>query len=412
MKTNKLFLKLAVLAAVLAAAGAWAPVFGQVAALYSIGALDPTTPYSSIQAVSQDGSYVVGTSTAPGGIRVPIVWSLADGLVALPNPSGANSIGIGVSVGIGANAGNIIIAGLHEGNLTQRYYKAPLNNLTSGSWADCATAGGLPASDMRGGAYNDLRSDPGVGDGRWYTSGRQASNGRNARLRGDPFIGWNGTTVRTVSSVSAYGVNVGRDNTTISYAYVEGPGFSFTQVPGSTGYRADGFGISPSFGKATDYSQQWVSGWVNNFGTSYQGFRWMRGDATMTLLGALSGDTLSCAYTTSDSGVTAGNSYLSTRGSVSSYLACVWDTSGTWDATGQAQDLKAILSAHGVDTSAWTVLNRVYAASDNGKVLAGYGVWAADGSTRGFVATIPEPGSLALLALGGTLSLLRRKSAV
>jgi hypothetical protein len=45
-------------------------------------------------------------------------------------------------------------------------------------------------------------------------------------------------------------------------------------------------------------------------------------------------------------------------------------------------------------------------------VLSGLGTWAADGSTRGFVAIIPEPGSLALLALGGTLVLLRRKNVI
>ncbi len=380
------------------------PAFG-AASLSSIGVLDPGTPYSEIRAVSQDGSYVVGTSTAPGGIRVPVVWSASDGLVALPNPSGQNSIGIGVSVGIGSNTGNIIIAGLHEGNLTQRYYKAPLTNLASGTWADCAQAGGLPTSDMRGGAYNDLRSDPGVGDGRWYTAGKQASNNRNARLRGDPFIGWNGTVINNVMSVSAYGVNVGRSSSSPSTAYVEGPAFTFTNVPGSSGFRADGIGISSSFGKSTDYDLQWVSGQVFNYnGTNAQAFRWKRGDLSMEFLGTLPGHTSSCAYTVADNGVTAGRSYIA-----GGETAVVWDTSGTWDTTGQAKSIKDLLTAAGVDTSMWSSLVRVYAASDDGKTLAGFGIWAADGSTRGFVATIPEPATLLLLALGGG-ALLRRRA--
>ncbi|HOW19410.1 MAG TPA: PEP-CTERM sorting domain-containing protein [Phycisphaerae bacterium] len=380
------------------------PAFG-AASLWSIGVLDPNTPYSEPRAVSQDGTYVVGTSTAPGGIRVPVVWSVSDGLVALPNPSGANSIGIGVSVGIGSNTGNIIIAGLHEGNLTQRYYKAPLNNLASGTWADCAQAGGLPLSDMRGGSYNDLRSDPGAGDGRWYTSGKQASNGRHARLRGDPFNGWNGSTVNNVTSVSAYGVSVGRSSDSPSAAYVEGPAFAFTRVPGSTGYRADGIGISSSFGKATDYDLQWVSGQVLNYnGTNAQAFRWKRGDLSMEFLGTLPGHVSSCAYTVADNGVTAGRSYVA-----GGETAVVWDTSGTWDTTGQAKSVKDLLTAAGVDTSMWSSLVRVYAASDDGKTLAGIGIWAADSSTRGFVATIPEPATLLLLALGGG-ALLRRRA--
>jgi uncharacterized membrane protein len=130
----------------------------------------------------------------------------------------------------------------------------------------------------------------------------------------------------------------------------------------------------------------------------------------MTFLGTLPGDTSSVAYTVADNGVTAGRSFLS--GTPSVETAVVWDTSGTWDTTGTAQSIKALLTAKGVDTSMWTSLVRVYAASDDGTVLSGFGIWAADGSTRGFVAMIPEPASIALLALGGTVLLLRRKGVV
>lgn len=389
---------MAVLAAAAAAAGAWTPAFGS--SLVSIGVLNPDLPLSAVYAVSQDGSYVVGYSKSAGlysGAGNPadattnavVIWSASDGLVELSCPSGQDTTGIGVTVGIGSNDGNIIVVGLHEGTgTTQRYYKAPLNDLTSGAWADCAQAGSLPTSDMRGGRYNDVRSDPSIADGRWYTAGRQASNGRNARLRGDPFIGWNGTVVRNVMSVSAYGVNVGRDNTSgTSYAFVEGPGaaYTFTQVPGSTGYRADGIGISASYGwSSSDMSKQWVCGQVFNYnGTSAQAFRWMRGDASMTFLGTLPDDASSVAYTVADTGVTAGRSYNATT----SDDAVVWDTSGTWDSTGTAQSLKALLEADGVDTSEWSKLSDVYACSDDGTVLAGTGVWAADSSIRGFVAT-------------------------
>jgi len=378
------------------------------ASLYSIGVLDPTNPTiasrnSEIRAVSQDGTYVVGTSQAPGGtIKVPVVWSVSDGLVALPNPSGANSVATGVSVGIGSNAGNIIISGLHEGNTTARYYKTTLGNLAGGSWADTGTAMGIGTSNMRQGSYNNLRSQPG-GDGRWFTGGKNNANGRNAFFRGDPNVGWDGTAVNTVYSISGYGVCVGRSSASPSAAYVESSAFAYTDVPGSSGYRADGMGISASFGKSTDYNTQWVSGQVLNYnGTNAQGFRWMRGDASMTFLGTLPGHVSSCAYTVADNGVTAGRSYVS-----GGEAAVVWDTSGMWDTTGAAVSIKDKLTAVGVDTSMWRSLVRVYAASDDGMTLAGIGIWDADGSTRGFVATIPEPATLALLAL--TLPLLRRR---
>ncbi|MGQ9648661.1 MAG: hypothetical protein ACUVXJ_00960, partial [Phycisphaerae bacterium] len=195
-------------------------------------------------------------------------------------------------------------------------------------------------------------------------------------------------------------------------AFYEGPAVPFATVPGSSGFRADGIGISSGFGKSatSDFDVQWICGQVANYnGTNMQAFRWMRGDASMTFLGALPGADSSVAYTVADNGVTAGRSYGS--GLVTPYgateIATVWDTSGTWDTTGTAKSVKALLDAAGVDTSMWSTLTRVYAASDDGRVLAGFGVWAADNSTRGFVAVIPEPATLALLAL--TLPLLRRR---
>ena len=397
MKRNKSSLKLlAVLAAAAATAGAWAPAFGS--SLTSIGVLDPTsgtTAYSTPYAVSQDGIYVAGESKNTDGLVYAVVWSATDGLVALPLPSGLDTRAIGVANGVGTNVGKIIVIGLHEGYLTQRYYEAPLGSLASGSWADCAAAGGLTVSDMRGGSYNDLRNAVPDGTGwpplaAWYTNGKRASNGRNCRLRGNPFVAGQGGSPNTVSSVSSYAVSVGRSSDDPSFAYYDGGGasgtgwgFALTLVPGSTGFRADGFGISSSFGSATDFNKQWISGVIYNLngGANGQAFRWMRGDASMTLLGTLPGDGQSISWTVADSGVTAGYSWHS-----GAETATVWDTSGTWDTTGTAKSIAALLNADGVDTSAWTSLNRVYAASDDGSVLAGFGTWAADGSTRGFVA--------------------------
>jgi uncharacterized membrane protein len=378
----------AVLAVAAAANGAWSPVFGS--SLTSIGVLDPAQPYSEVRAVSSDGSYVVGASKEASGTNVPIVWSSTTGLVALPNPSGLNSLAHGVAVGISANAGNIMISGLHDGNTSGRFYEAPLSSLNSGSWTDTSVAGGLAGdSKFTQGTANDLRNQIG-GDGRWYTGGR-LTNSTNARFQGDPDSGWAGTAITSVGSVSGYGVNAGRSKNSgtpsVSSAFYEGPDEAYGTVPGSTGYRADGFGISPSFGKSAslDFDLQWICGQVQNFGdgTFFQAFRWKRGDASMTFLGALPGDTSSVAYTVADNGVTAGRSHNISTGVET---AVVWDTSGTWDSTGTAKPVQDLLNAAGVDTSAWTRLARVYAASDDGSALAGFGIWAADSTLRGFVA--------------------------
>jgi len=237
---------------------------------------------------------------------------------------------------------------------------------------------------------NDLRNQIG-GDGRWYTAGRRNDTGRNARYRGDPSSGWDGTSVRAVNSVSGYGVNVGRGSEATSLAFFEGPALTYSTVPGGTGVRADAIGVSPSFGKSvgSDFDIQWICGQVQNYGDAQnqmQAFRWKRGQGVMTFLGALPGALSSVAYTVADNGVTGGRSYFGEYEE-----ATVWDTSGTWDSSGEARSVQTLLNAAGVDTSPWTRLVRVYAASDDGTVLAGYGTWAADGSTRGFVAKITGP---------------------
>lgn len=389
------------MAAALGAALVWGAspwALGQ--ALYPIGVLTPSNPYSEVRALSQDGSFAAGFSRDALGTNVPVLWSLSDGLVALPNPSGKHSLAHGVAVGVGANAGNIIVSGLHEGNLTHRFYKAPLTSLASGSWVDTATAGGLGgAGNVRGGMANDLRSDVNLADGRWYTAGRRQDTGRNARFRGDPASGWDGTAVTAVNSVSGYGVNVGRSTGSPSSAFYEGPALTYATVPGSTGYRADGHGISTMFGKSTDFHLQWICGQVQNYGpatNAFQAFRWMRGAASMEFLGALPGDTSSTAYAIANNGLTVGYSYNS-AGSI--YTAVIWDTSGVWDTSGTPQSVAALLAALGVDLGGWQRLTRVYGVSDDGTVLAGIGI-RADGSTQGWVAVVPEPATLPLLAAG------------
>ncbi|MGQ9648660.1 MAG: hypothetical protein ACUVXJ_00955 [Phycisphaerae bacterium] len=380
------------------------------ASLIPVGVLDPANPYSEIRALSADGVYAVGSSygtwvypTSSFTGNGPIIWSMSDGLVALPCPSGAATIAHGVAVGVGSNAGNIIVSGLHEGNLVHRYYKAPQSNLAGGAWSDTANAGGWALSSLRGGSWNDLRNAVPDGTGwpplgAWYTGARR-DVGRTAFLRGDPFVGWDGNNVAAVHSISSYAVLVGRSSKSPSTAFFESSSSAnpFTDVPGSSGFRADGHGISSSFGKSatSDFDVQWICGQAQNYngpGTTMQAFRWKRGDASMTFLGSLApagggdaGNNSSCAYAIADNGITAGRSYFGAVGENPAY-----EVATVWGVDGLPQSLEAILADAGVDTSAWTHLVRVYAISDDGKTLAGFGIWAADGSTRGFVAHLDD----------------------
>ena len=61
----------------------------------------------------------------------------------------------------------------------------------------------------------------------------------------------------------------------------------------------------------------------------------------------------------------------------------------------------------GLDLTGWN-LNKVISISDDGRTIAGTG-HNPSGSQEGWIATIPEPATLSLLALGD-LALLRRRS--
>jgi probable HAF family extracellular repeat protein len=151
----------------------------------------------------------------------------------------------------------------------------------------------------------------------------------------------------------------------------------FHAIPGSSTF-SEGFGIS-SDGAV-------MCGRDGTSASSNQAFVWQDGDVALTLLGTLAGDTQSCAIAVNADKIAAGYSSDGTT-----ERAVIWDTSGTWDATGQPLLLLSILSAAGVDVSDWTSLTRVATMSDDGETLGGWGVWAADGSKRGFVVVPPGP---------------------
>ena len=392
----------AVLTVVATSVGLRTPVFGS--SLTSIGVLDTNLPYSEVRAVSSDGVYAVGTSasagalgSAPAGTNAPIVWSAADGLVELICPSGKHTIADGVALGWATNSDKLLISAAHEGNAkTRRFMRAPLTALQSALWTDAGSYDGTGVSTLTGSGFAMSRAEPGSASGRWFLSTQKGS--RYHRTRVDPANAYddgngNGTTA---SSMSGYGFNVGRCTgvTPNSARYQQSS--TWGDVPNSTGCNVYGQGISASFG-AADNAVQWICGQVANYWTNgsatqmFQAFRWNRADGDLTPLGSLAPagggateNNSSTAYCIADNGVTGGRSYFGDGGGD---VATVWDTSGTWDNTGTPKNLKDLLTSDGVDTSAWTKLSDVYACSDDGKVLAGHGIWTADGSTRGFVAT-------------------------
>ncbi len=78
-----------------------------------------------------------------------------------------------------------------------------------------------------------------------------------------------------------------------------------------------------------------------------------------------------------------------------------------WTEDGGMQDLQVMLAGLGIDLSGW-VLKEATGISADGTVIVGSGTSPSQYS-EAWMATIPEPTSLAMLALGG-LAILRRRS--
>ncbi len=396
------------------------------AGITSIGVLNPGeggTVASAVNAISGDGQYAVGYSNgtvqytdmtgnpAQFSGQIAVVWK-AGTLTALPLTADnfgferpTNTIATGVV--IRPIAGTIGIGGgflqtVSPNKMQMVYYEAPLSNLGGGVWKDNTLTNTLAGIT---GPYNTARLRNN-GTEQWFVGGDRSGSERDfvMGVAGAPGIDHRNTGDCISYSVNGAGNTAGSDAGNPSGArralYMNANnGTVQTVIPGGNGILSEAIGISA-------YSSNVIlSGYDTDAGGNTQAFVWKPGDAAMTLLNRLAGDTQASAITVNKIGGNFIAGGYSSNGQLEQ--AVLWDTTGIWDSTGEAKLVSTLLSNAGFDVSQWTTLTRVTTMSDDGMTVAGYGVWAEDGTTRGFIATIPEPTSLLLLSLGG-LALLRR----
>lgn len=378
--------------------------------LSSIGVLPPGpsgVAKSVVNALSADGKYAVGYSNAVVSYMkidgtmdeyvgpVAVVWNEGV-LTQLPLffdgfgfQRASETIATGVVVlqldgmiGIGGGIRQTI----DPFKMQMYVYEAPLNNLGGGAWRDnrLGFAGIV-------GPYNTARIKTTTAGNQWYIAGDRSGSDRDyVNAEGPDSVSLdhrNGGPDCVSNSVNGTGHTAGYDkgnpgNMPRALYMNFNNGTTQTIIPQPANViSSEAFGISPHHNVVI------LCGNVATI-TANQAFVWEPGDAAMTLLGTLPGDTQSTAISVNKIGnnfITVG---FSSDGTTED--AVIWDTTGTWSSSGQATLLTDALVAAGIDVSQWTSLTRATSVSDNGKTIAGYGVWAADGSTRGFVADLSK----------------------
>ena len=350
---------------------AWAVRFS------TVGDLPGGYTNSRALAVSADGSAVVGWSNTHGENKMAFLWTAQGGIVPLGDLPGGwiNSEARAVS-----NGGTVVVGTTHTDTGTTAFRWTPET--------------GMQPFDMWDQRPGEHYSEAiGISADGTTIIGHADSSTINNRT-GFKWTAATGMVALGIPSWSFYynqPMDISADGSTIVGSSSSGGGYRLT----SDGYEAIGnLAGSSSLPLAVSADGSFIVGnSKNDTWTNREAFLWSKDDG-MVGLGKIPGGV--------DNSVASG---VSADGSVvvgsNGYQPFIYDKNNGM------RDLKEVLTnEYKLDLEGWS-LTSVLDMSDDGTTIVGYGI-GPDGYQLGWVAVIPEPCSLAILASGAIIMIRRR----
>lgn len=358
-----------------------------------VGLLDGQAPggYSRAVAISPDGRVVVGDSMNSAGVAEPFLWSAATGMVDLGNPSGAASYATGVAV---RPNGEIVVSG-NIGSIGRRW------SSTTGRWSALA-----PVTYCATTVGNALALSP--GGEVWIAGTEDVRDARNEHVmwRGYRYQGNTGGWVGPEQGVGSYCEFSGIASNGAAVGWWKA---SLNAKPRAMYWSGQGPLecipiLDVTMGQANAISQDGrvVAGFTDMFGP-IQPFRWRVGEQAYEILSVERGSQYSSALALSGDGSLVGGFTKADGSAGSADVAVIWDAHGE-------HNLMELLTRNGADLGGWVTLNKVRSISADGRTVCGEGMYDPDGAgpapavSMGFVAAVPEPSALIMLAVTAALT--------
>ena len=360
--------------------------YGDVPSFQWLGVLNEDEPNSRPSGISADGLVVVGRSENASSPREAFRWTSDDGMVGL----GDLDEGAFDSWAHGVSADGSVVAGWGHSASGREAFR----------WTE--SDGMVPLGDLPGGAFdsgaNDVSADGSVlvGNGRKETPVGVVGFVREA-IRWTQATGMVGLGDLPGGMIYSNAFGVSADGSVVvgySGSTFGGEGFRWTQATGIVGLGDLDGGDFYSIANAVSADSSVVVGFSKS-GSGEEAFRWTEAD-DMVGLGSIPGRSESKAYATSGDG--------------SVVVGIAQDTAFIWDATNGMRSLQDVLEDDcGLDLTGWVLIGATGVSLD-GRTIIGWGRNSGYGKPHeeAFIATIPEPATLSLLALGG-LAMLRRR---